>query len=68
MVMGAEVDNGGLQGEENGSIGWWQWQFMVVGCKVKKLQNFFVPNVLKSPKNNMSFLFFSTLGGWLFNV
>ena len=30
--MGA-VDDGGLQGEENGSSGWWQWQFMVVGCK-----------------------------------
>ena len=36
-----------------------------MGGLVKKIQIFFVPNELKSPKNNMFFLFFSTLGGWV---
>ena len=32
----------------------------------KNLKNFFVPNELKSPKNNMSFLFYPYLGvGWV---
>ena len=71
------VDDGVLQGEKNGSSGWWQWgepvvgggdgwqQLMVVYCKEKNFQFFFVPNDLKSPKNNMSFLFLTTFGGGL---
>ena len=59
--MGA-VDDGGLQGEENGSSGWWQWQFMVV----KNFKFFFVPNELKSAKNQHVFsLFLSIKGGWV---
>ena len=32
----AAVDDGRLQGEENGSSGWGQWQFMGVGEKTSK--------------------------------
>ena len=36
-----------------------------MGGLVKKIQIFFVPNELKSPKNNVFFLFLSIFGGWV---
>ena len=71
----AAVDDGGLQGEKNGSSGWQQlgasvvgsgdgWQqLMVVGYKVKNFQIFFCTKGAKKPKNNMSFFVFTHIWG-----
>ena len=37
-----------------------------MGCSGEKTsKKFLAPNELKSPKNNMSFYFFSIKGGWM---
>ena len=49
----------------DGSKLWVQWVAVSGGWLGEKfLKNFFVPNELKSPKNNMSFLFLSVFGDW----
>ena len=45
-----------MMGPVGGSGGW---------LSEKNIKNFFVPNELKSPKNNMSFFVLSIFGGWV---